>query len=118
MKINQIALRQKESRLLSSPNNKMSIKIDSQEPNIISNENNLIQLLKTLSVRIMHKETVIAKFVITMQCEVELEQDEKFITAMFDKMILPLILFLFESNDGRNESSFFPNIVSLYLLIR
>ena len=90
MKINQIALRQKESRLLSSPNNKMSIKIDSQEPNIISNENNLIQLLKTLSVRIMHKETVIAKFVITMQCEVELEQDEKFITAMFDKMILPL----------------------------
>lgn len=107
MKINQIALRQKESRLLSSPNNKMSIKIDSQEPNIISNENNLIQLLKTLSVRIMHKETVIAKFVITMQCEVELEQDEKFITAMFDKMILPLFYsYLNQMMVEMNLSSF------------
>ena len=91
MKINQIALRQKESHLLDSTDNNMSINISYPDPKIVSEKNNILQLLKRFAIQIVNdnNKTVIAKFLITVQCEVELENGESFIIPTFNNLLLP-----------------------------
>lgn len=89
MKINQIALRQKESHLFASTTNQMSIKILNTEPKIISKEKNKIHIIKWMTIQIMNQEDEIANFIVGVQCEVELDKNEMFNKSNFDNMMIP-----------------------------
>ena len=108
MKINQIALRQKESHLLASVDNEMSINISNPEPKIVSEKNNILQLLKRFSIQILNNETVIAQFLITVQCEIELENGESFVITTFNNLLLPTFYSYLTQMMGEMALPIFP----------
>lgn len=108
MKINQIALRQKESHLLTATENQMSINIAYPEAKIISEEKNIIHLIKKLIIRIVSGEIQIANFTISVQCEAELDNGESFSHVDFDNMILPALYSYINQMMGEMNLPAFP----------
>lgn len=108
MKINQMALRQKESHLLASADNKMSINISYPEPKIVSEQNNILQLLQRFAIQIVDNGTVIAQFLITVQCEVELENGESFVITTFNNLLLPIFYSYLTQMMGEMALPIFP----------